>query len=228
MKDETVLFVSHNMDSIKSLCTRTVLIKQSKIIKDGPTEEVVNYYLTSTTNDVQLYGGERKWNMEIAPGDETVRLLSICSKNEKGEIATTFDVSEEFFIEIEFIILKSGMQFYQCIEFNNISKIGLFRTFDDYINNDWGKQEPLKPGHRKTSYCIPGNLLQEGVITLNVNISSPDFAHNFSTPIREIEVFQVSIIDTMNINGARGSYPFNMNGPVLRPRIKSITEYLSN
>ena len=223
----TVLFVSHNMDSIKNLCTRSVLLKDGTIINDGPTEEVINNYLASATDEVKKNAGERTWDIDNAPGNDTVRLLGIRSKNEKGEIISTFDVSEDVFIEVEFIVLKSGMQFYQCLEFNNMSSVGLFRTFDNYINNEWGKQEPLKLGRRKTTYCIPCNFLQEGIISLNVNISSPDFAHNFSSPIREIDIFQINITDTMNIHSARGSYPFNMNGPVLRPRIKSITEYLS-
>ena len=41
----TVLFVSHNMDSIKKLCTRSVLLESGSIIEDGKTNDVINKYL---------------------------------------------------------------------------------------------------------------------------------------------------------------------------------------
>ncbi|MGH9891682.1 MAG: ABC transporter ATP-binding protein, partial [bacterium] len=41
----TVLFVSHNMGAINSLCDRTVWIEQGSIVQIGPTEEVTEAYL---------------------------------------------------------------------------------------------------------------------------------------------------------------------------------------
>jgi lipopolysaccharide transport system ATP-binding protein len=44
----TVLFVSHNMGSIKRLCTRCIMLKNGEVVLDGNTEEVVNKYLASS------------------------------------------------------------------------------------------------------------------------------------------------------------------------------------
>lgn len=110
-----------------------------------------------------------------------------------------------------------------------MSKVYLFRIYDNYVNNPWGKQKPLDPGRRKTTYCIPKNFLQEGIISIVVNISTPEFAFNFASPIREIEAFYLNINDSLlTIESARGSYPYSRPGdePVLRPLIKSITECL--
>lgn len=41
----TVLFVSHNMGSIRSLCSRAILLKDGAITKDGTPDEVINDYL---------------------------------------------------------------------------------------------------------------------------------------------------------------------------------------
>jgi lipopolysaccharide transport system ATP-binding protein len=46
----TVIFVSHNMSAIKSLCTRAVLIEAGKVAVDGSVDEVVNRYLTAGTD----------------------------------------------------------------------------------------------------------------------------------------------------------------------------------
>jgi lipopolysaccharide transport system ATP-binding protein len=43
----TVLFVSHNMASIKNLCTRCVVLKNGSTQFDGKTEEAISFYLSS-------------------------------------------------------------------------------------------------------------------------------------------------------------------------------------
>jgi lipopolysaccharide transport system ATP-binding protein len=43
----TVLFVSHNMTAIEDLCARSILLKQGRIERAGPTREVVAHYLSS-------------------------------------------------------------------------------------------------------------------------------------------------------------------------------------
>lgn len=40
----TVLFVSHNMDSMRRLCSRGLLLHQGRLAMDGPIEEVVSQY----------------------------------------------------------------------------------------------------------------------------------------------------------------------------------------
>jgi lipopolysaccharide transport system ATP-binding protein len=45
----TVLFVSHNMTAVKSLCTRALLVDGGRVALDGSVDEVVNRYLTAGT-----------------------------------------------------------------------------------------------------------------------------------------------------------------------------------
>jgi len=44
----TVLFVSHNMTAIEELCPQSILLKNGRIERSGPTHQVVADYLTST------------------------------------------------------------------------------------------------------------------------------------------------------------------------------------
>jgi lipopolysaccharide transport system ATP-binding protein len=46
----TILFVSHNMDAIKSLCTHCVLLKNGSVAKIGQTNEVIDFYLDNSNN----------------------------------------------------------------------------------------------------------------------------------------------------------------------------------
>lgn len=42
---KTVLYVSHNMETIRQLCTRCIVLEQGKIIYDGAVEEAINIYM---------------------------------------------------------------------------------------------------------------------------------------------------------------------------------------
>lgn len=41
----TVLFVSHNMVSIQNLCTRVICLEHGRVIADGQTDSIIDYYL---------------------------------------------------------------------------------------------------------------------------------------------------------------------------------------
>jgi lipopolysaccharide transport system ATP-binding protein len=47
----TVLFVSHNMAAVKSLCTRGIVLENGKIAFEGGTDDCVSYYLSKKDND---------------------------------------------------------------------------------------------------------------------------------------------------------------------------------
>jgi lipopolysaccharide transport system ATP-binding protein len=52
----TVLFVSHNMENMRNLCDRSILLDHGRIVKHGDTKEVVKQYLSS----VQLSSSPNK------------------------------------------------------------------------------------------------------------------------------------------------------------------------
>ncbi len=52
----TVLFVSHNMPAIKSLCGRAILLSGGRMVKDGRVDEVVNSYLSADNDDMARTG----------------------------------------------------------------------------------------------------------------------------------------------------------------------------
>ena len=48
----TVLFVSHNMAAVRSLCSRGVVLDQGKMVFDGGVEEAVEYYIKGAKEDM--------------------------------------------------------------------------------------------------------------------------------------------------------------------------------
>lgn len=67
----TILFVSHNMTALKSLCHRAVWLDQGHTIMEGPTNEVVARYMQSALTS----NYERVWpDPATAPGNDKARL----------------------------------------------------------------------------------------------------------------------------------------------------------
>ncbi len=49
----TVFFVSHSMAAIQRLCPRAILMRQGQCVKDGPTNDVVNEYLSFLSHGIE-------------------------------------------------------------------------------------------------------------------------------------------------------------------------------
>ena len=60
----TVLFVSHNMDAIRRLCSRCLLLERGRLVLDGDTNTVTSRYLSNTIKA----GGSAEWiDLSTAP-----------------------------------------------------------------------------------------------------------------------------------------------------------------
>jgi lipopolysaccharide transport system ATP-binding protein len=57
----TVLFVSHNMAAVKSLCTRAIVLEHGKIVFNGNTDQAVSYYLKGGTklNNLKIFNSKQ-------------------------------------------------------------------------------------------------------------------------------------------------------------------------
>lgn len=51
----TVLYVSHNMATIRNLCNKCIVLNKGKIIFEGDVEEAINVYMDSNMNEMFTY-----------------------------------------------------------------------------------------------------------------------------------------------------------------------------
>jgi lipopolysaccharide transport system ATP-binding protein len=55
----TVLFVSHNMATISALCSRAVMLREGRVVADGPVEKVMQHYMTDMSERSKVPAAER-------------------------------------------------------------------------------------------------------------------------------------------------------------------------
>jgi lipopolysaccharide transport system ATP-binding protein len=46
-KGRVLVFTSHNLDLLRSLCSRLIWLKQGQIVMDGPVEDIIAAYMSS-------------------------------------------------------------------------------------------------------------------------------------------------------------------------------------
>ena len=68
-KKRTVLFVSHNMNAVRQLCDRCIVLEKGKILFDGDTDQAISVYLGTNGN---LPGG-MEFGPEYRPNDPLIR-----------------------------------------------------------------------------------------------------------------------------------------------------------
>jgi lipopolysaccharide transport system ATP-binding protein len=82
----TIVFVSHNLASVRRLCPRALLMDSGRIVAGGPTDDVIAQYvartaMTQASGRAQIPAGARR------QGDGRARLLSVELRGPDGEPA---------------------------------------------------------------------------------------------------------------------------------------------
>jgi len=78
----TVVFVSHNLAAVQSLCSRSVLLKAGEVVAVDKTEQIVKHYLSEIN---QLSSQKRLLPSTDEDGPTCIRSVEICS-DDGGEI----------------------------------------------------------------------------------------------------------------------------------------------
>jgi len=170
----TVLFVSHNMESIKSLCTRAVLLHNGSIIKDGSPSEVIDHYTD--------FANAKKTGSKIILNEDPSKdfqILSFGILNDKGEESDYLCRTKPFKMYSEYILRKPSDEI--CLQFEmytaspqsgvstRTSVLGwserhykIYTSSNENLNKEAGKY--------RIEVNIPGYLLNSGKYELIVQL----------------------------------------------------------
>ena len=91
-KDRTVIFVSHNMESIASICNKCVWLQEGEIVAVGDTDKVIDKYVSSAQASSKTPLSKRKDRQ----GSGLSRFTDLSINNAIGknrEIAFTIDIN---------------------------------------------------------------------------------------------------------------------------------------
>ena len=154
----TIVFVSHQMSMISSLCEKAILLEYGKITNLGLSSDVVLSYYYSN-NSSPAYIDFTKTNQRV--GDDYAELLECYVKNISGEIISEGDFDDEVIIGMRYKILieKRFEHVYPYPNCNIFSGDGTHVFYTTIPNS----QIPYpKSGEYIAEFAIPSNFLNAG------------------------------------------------------------------
>lgn len=146
----TILFVSHNIQTVKELCTKCILIENGKVREIGPTDKIIDLYKIKKNNieiNNRSFSGPLSKILEFTKININSTSATEIPSDKKIELAITGMAKENIDdIQITLSIYKEDIR--------------LFTLFDTE------KPENMKSGEFKSVYTIEPNILREGVYSI--------------------------------------------------------------
>ena len=152
-EDRTILYVSHNMNTIRQLCDRVVVLSKGKIIYQGDVEEGIKFYFNqsqteefSTSFDLNVLSRQKNYG----------RKAKLTSFNINNKQQALFDRNEflDFSIEIESYINSKKTRLLLVFKDENDIRVGTTMTEEFVLNNGENKKLNLSFDLSFLSYGI--------------------------------------------------------------------------
>ena len=209
----TVLFVSHNMIAVKSLCQRAIWLDQGQVKQDGEATQVVSDYLQS--NIVRQTG--RVWpDLEMAPGNDICRLRRVSVQVAQGDTSAPITMDTPFTIAIEFWNLVPDVELCLNVHLITEDEVIAFGTSSE-VAPQWSGG-PFPVGLFRSVCHIPGNFLNSGVHRLSLKV-----VQDLS---RVIDIHEDLIsFEVLDMKARLEGY-YGKSSGVICPQLDWTTEYL--
>lgn len=203
----TVLFVSHNMSAVKSLCSKGILLENGFVKCEGYVDTIVAEYFSFENTLTAI----KRYDIKNSPSSEVVRLLETSAVTSNLENKTDYLLTEKVGICIKFEILMDTNDLVLGFNLYNIEEIHLLTSHQPRTNKFY------KKGIYQTILWIPSNFLSEG--THFCGIAAMSYKGVFRVHFHDLNKFCFNLIDDFNEDSSRGTYKGHLPG-LLRPRLE--------
>jgi lipopolysaccharide transport system ATP-binding protein len=212
----TVIFVSHSMQTVTSLCNQCILLDSGQIRKQGRPSEVIIEYLGG---DAETLGRVDFQKQGKTIGDEHVQLLYGGIVDEDDQPILEADIRKPIRVKMGFRVKsRSSIRFMPNFHFVVPGGTYAFVSTPDVLNE-------LAPGDYEANCYIPGDFLNEGSYFVGLAISS--YAPGLTIHFFEQSAMTFNVRDSMDGSVGRHGYANVMPG-VVRPRLQWKVEEASN
>jgi len=154
----TILFVSHNMAAVKTLCRKAILMRDGVVAASGAVGNVVDHYLLGAAPGASV----KEWpDPSTAPGNESIRMSYIRIIPPEGHATITIDTG--VLIEIGFDNLREDINLDCTVYLTSSDGVLIFES--GYIISS---DADSRSGSYHLTGRIPEHLLNAGRYSLNV------------------------------------------------------------
>lgn len=163
---KTIIFVSHNLDSVSNICTTCILLEKGVIKNQGPTDKVIPYYLARNRSNSQSILKDAK-----RTGNGHAKFTKVTLRSNEGKTTSIIPEKSPFYIELTLTVKEKINPEIISITFVNESGQDLLTTFA----HDNLEKQALKPGVYKYNVALPVNPFIPGFINLRLACFGKNF-----------------------------------------------------
>lgn len=176
----TVLFVSHNMNAIKRLCHRAVLLEDGGIKLLGPVDKCVAQYLNRNLVEGAEAGPaviNRKMDGIILKDTPHIRLLSVRLEDASGHLQKDFRSDQDIIVCLRFECLMSVPSVYAMVNIcdENANPILISQNTDDAKFAKYSRN--MKPGHYEARCVLPKNTFGHRSFYVSIHLIAEKTEH---------------------------------------------------
>lgn len=183
----TIIFVSHNLSLVQSLCQRLILLDQGKVLKEGPTDEVIPYYKDQIAHQHEQEVREKieSGQYQVKPTDTSdADILDVQFLNSSEGETDTFHVGDSITIDLRVI-------FHQPIE-APVFMVEILRSDGVLCCQVMTSREESKRtfhGKERARVVFDDISLNPGVYMLSLSVYDRDLIHPYV--IRQKDVIKI-------------------------------------
>jgi lipopolysaccharide transport system ATP-binding protein len=164
----TILFVSHQMSAILTLCDRALLLNRGKCVGDGEPAKMIAKYLDNGNST----NGEVIDNGKISVGKKLkLRKLRIVDKS--GEICTEFELQDQVFIEIHYEVIQPGRGYNIAFEISSLQHGCIFNTALMDIDPVNVLSNNVNAGYYIAKVKLPTEIMRGGEYSIKATSAIP-------------------------------------------------------
>ncbi|MBC7805348.1 MAG: ABC transporter ATP-binding protein [Akkermansiaceae bacterium] len=161
----TVLFVSHSMTAVRTLCNRALFLKDGRLILDSSTDAVSELYTTDAENAAaEMFIGPEK-----SPSPDFY-LRAVRVRDSDDAVALSVDLRDPFNVEIEYTVSAAIANLRMNFTMRTSEGVLVCSSFDP----EW----PTRPRHMPGDYVVhcrfPPHTLNEGTFLIDVMADVPN------------------------------------------------------
>lgn len=160
----TVLFVSHNMGAVRSLCCRAFVLSEGRIVSSGSVNECIGRYLLSASEDMAAEKNTAKLPRpsEVAE-DETLRITRVRLDTPSGHAVLHTGQPIALILEFQSAQHVTDVVFGWSVHSSDNARLFECRSVDSQ-----GLVAQLQPGTYSVRCTVPTNPLNPGLYSLHV------------------------------------------------------------
>jgi lipopolysaccharide transport system ATP-binding protein len=203
---KTILFVSHNVQTLRNVCNRALVLDKGRIIASGEPESVLASYIKMSHDQ---FLGTDYTGQNTLPGNEYVRVLRV-------------EMIPDYLNDFQVIDVRTGLNIIFEFEYNAeeadelMVNLQVFSIAGELIFELASKNYSFANGHVKGESRIPGSFLNDGLYYISLA-----FVRNSTTRLFYLEsCLSFNVEDYKDSGGwytgkwagvVRPSFPLNLS-----------------